>query len=103
MEEHFNEKYIESEKYPSSTFIGKITEVTEWKKDGVHKVNAKGILDIHGVKVERTIPVTITIKNSKIIGNSTFNVKTVDHKIEIPKIVGEKIGEEIEISVKAVY
>ena len=103
MEEHFNEKYMESEKYPKSTFSGKINETIDWNKDGENKVTVTGKLTIHGVALDRTIPATITIKGGKVSAKSEFMVKTADHKIEIPKLVWEKIAEEIKINVQSDY
>lgn len=97
--EHFNENYMESEKYPKATFSGKIVENVDFTKDGTYKVNAKGKLTIHGVTVERTIPATITTKGGVSTINTKFTVKLVDHKIEIPTVVMKKIAEEIYITV----
>lgn len=103
MEEHFNEKYMESGKYPKSTFSGKINENIDWVKDGENKVTVTGKLTIHGVTLDRTIPAIITIKEGKVSSKSEFMVKTADHKIEIPKLVWEKIAEEIKINVQSDY
>lgn len=101
MQEHFNEKYMESEKYPTSTFKGKINEDIDLTKDGEHKVTVTGKLNIHGVELERTIPGTIIIKDGVIQLISDFKVKVTDHKIEIPKLVVAKIAEEIAVKVDA--
>jgi polyisoprenoid-binding protein YceI len=99
MEEHFNEKYVESEKFPKSTFKGKINEVIDLNKDGEYKVTVTGKLNIHGVEQDRTIIGTILVKGGVIQIMSTFKVKNVDHKIEIPTIVTAKISEEIDVKV----
>jgi hypothetical protein len=99
MEEHFNEKYMQSDKYPTSTFKGKINEVVDLSKDGEYKVTVTGKLNIHGVEVERTIPGNITVKNEEIRLVSGFPVKNADHKIEIPKLVVSKIAETLDVSV----
>ncbi|HEY0177458.1 MAG TPA: YceI family protein, partial [Pedobacter sp.] len=49
MQEHFNENYMESDKYPVSTFKGKITDNVDLSKDGTYNVTIDGSLDIHGV------------------------------------------------------
>lgn len=102
MEEHFNEKYMESEKYPNSAFRGKINETIDFTKDGDHNVTVTGKLNIHGVDAMRTIPGTISIKNGLITMKSTFKVKCVDHKIEIPTLVVAKVAEEIDVTVNMV-
>jgi hypothetical protein len=103
MQEHFNEKYMESEKFPKSSFSGKINEPITWATDGEYKVTATGKLNVHGVSQDRTIPATITIKQGKVSAKSDFLVKTADHKIEIPKLVWEKIAEEIKVNVLVDY
>ena len=99
MQEHFNEKYMESDKFPKSTFKGKINEKVDYTKDGEYSVTATGILNIHGVDQTRTITGTLTIKDGKVQLVSNFKVKVADHKITIPTIVTAKIAEEIDVKV----
>lgn len=101
MEEHFNEKYMESEKYPQSTFKGRINEDVDLTKDGEYTVTVTGKLNIHGVEQERTVPGTVLVKDGTITLGSMFKVKVVDHKIQIPKLVLAKIAEEIEVKIDA--
>jgi polyisoprenoid-binding protein YceI len=101
MQEHFNEKYMESEKYPMSSFRGNVQENIDLKIAGVYKVNVKGKLTIHGVVQERTIPGTITVKEGSILMESNFTVKNSDHNIEIPSLVAAKIADELAVKVKA--
>lgn len=102
MQEHFNEKYMESEKFPLSIFKGTIQEKIDLKVAGTYKVTVKGKLNIHGVEQERTITGTITVADGKITVNSTFKVKNADHKIEIPSLVATKIAEELDVTVNAI-
>ncbi|OYU94918.1 MAG: hypothetical protein CFE21_14665 [Bacteroidetes bacterium B1(2017)] len=99
MEEHFNEKYVESEKFPKSIFKGKINENIDLTKDGEYTVTVTGKLTIHGVEVDRTIPGKIIVKGGTIQLKSNFSVKNADHKIEIPTIVTSKIAEAIDVTV----
>jgi hypothetical protein len=101
MQEHFNEKYMESEKYTMSQFRGIIQENIDLKVAGTYKVTVKGVLTIHGVAQNRTIEGTITVKDGTITLESKFKVKNADHKIEIPSLVVTKIAEEIEVKVLA--
>ena len=103
MQEHFNEKYMESEKYKLSNFSGEIQETIDWTKDGEYIITAKGKLNIHGVEQERTIPGKLIIKDGKITLVTNFKVKVADHKIEIPKLVTEKIAQEIDVKVEAAF
>lgn len=97
--EHFNENYVESDKFPKATFTGKIVENVDFTKDGTHKVTAKGKLNIHGQTQERSIPATITTKDGKVSIYCKFTVKLVDHDIERPTLVLKKIAEEVYITV----
>jgi hypothetical protein len=103
MQEHINDNYMESSKYPNGTFRVKINEKIDFKKDGVHKVTCTGKLLIHGVEQLRTIPGTLTIKGDDVALDSQFLVKLVDHRIDVPKVVFEKIAENIKVTVKAAY
>jgi hypothetical protein len=102
MEEHFNEKYLESDKYPYATFTGKINEPIDYKKDGTYQVTVKGKLDMHGVVQERTIDGTITVKGGEISFDSKFKVALKDHKIEIPTLVAQNIAEVVEVTIKSI-
>src|ERR1700761_6744586 len=84
MQEHFNENYVESDKYPNATFNGEIQGNDDLTKDGTYKVTVKGKLNIHNVDQERTIEGTITVKGGQITIHSEFMVKVADHKIAIP-------------------
>ncbi len=101
MQEHFNEKYMESEKYPMSTFKGKINEAIDLTAEGVYNVTVTGKLNIHGVEKERTIPGVVTVKKGTIHIASAFKVQLAAHEIKVPKLVIAKIAEEIEVKVDA--
>jgi len=99
--EHFNEKYLESEKYPKATFSGKIIEQVDFLSDGAYDVRAKGDLDIHGVKQTRIIKGKISIKNGTLTVNATFDVPLSDHNISIPTVVSQKIATQINVQFEA--
>ena len=99
MQEHFNEKYLESDKFPNSTFKGKINEEIDLTKEGEYKVTVTGKLNIHGVEMDRTITGTIKVKGGNIQMISTFKVRNDDHNIKIPTIVASKIAEELDVNV----
>jgi hypothetical protein len=102
MQEHFNEKYMDSEKYPKSTFQGKVTGYNPDAK-GVQNVRAAGKLTIHGVTKEVDIPGTIEKKDDKVLMKSKFIVKVADYNIEIPTLVFQNIAEQVEVTVDFVY
>ncbi len=105
MQEHFNEKYVESEKYPNATFKGKIDNIDEidLTKDGVYEVTVSGDLTIHGTKKAVTSTGTITVKEGQLMANAVFNVDVADFDIKIPGAVKDNIAKSIEITVNGTY
>jgi hypothetical protein len=103
MQEHFNENYMESDKYPNATFKGKIQEKVDVSKNGVYPVTATGVLEVHGVKQNRTIPGKIIVNSGVVSLATDFNVQCKDHQIEIPQLVFKKIAETIQVKVSATY
>jgi polyisoprenoid-binding protein YceI len=101
MEEHFNEKYLESDKYPYAIFKGKINEeIEDYKKDGTHNVTITGKLNLHGVEKEITINAVATIKDRIINFDTKFFIALKDYNIEIPTLVAQNIAEQIDVTVK---
>ncbi len=98
MEEHFNENYMESEKYPHSIFKGKIVEGMDFSKDGSYEVIVNGTLDIHGVVLERELNGTIEKKGKELILHTVFDIKVEDHGIEVPSLYIENIAEVVEVT-----
>jgi YceI-like domain len=98
--QHFNEKYMESDKYYESTFTGVLQDSVNLNVDGNYKVRAKGTLVIHGKKQPRTIPAVITVSKGQATVESEFKVLLADHEIEIPKVVNQKIATEIIVKLK---
>ena len=103
MEEHFNENYMESEKFPFTQFNGEIVDAPnqDFTKDGVYEVTVKGKMTLHGVEKEYTTKGTVIVKEGKIRAQAKFNIKMEDHKIKIPSIVGANIAEQVEVTVDA--
>ena len=99
-QEHFYENYLETDKYPTATYLGKIIEHVDLTKPGTYQVRAKGQLNIHGRSKERILKVDIISTGSELKVSSTFLVPLVDHQIEIPRIVNQKIAQEINVSVQ---
>jgi polyisoprenoid-binding protein YceI len=97
--EHFNENYIESDKYPEAVFNGKIIEDVDLFKDGMYTVRAKGNFTLHGISQERIIKSDITVKKGKIMITCAFTVLLEDHNIPIPKVVKDKLSSEIDVQV----
>lgn len=98
--EHFNENYMESDKYPEAVFEGKIIEDLSFEADGKQTVRAKGIMIMHNVKKEIIIPVDLKTEGSVVTAIAKFNLVPKDFGIRIPKIVHEKIASEINVEVR---
>jgi polyisoprenoid-binding protein YceI len=103
MQEHFNEKYVESDKYPNGTFKGKINETIDWAKNTEQEITATGTLSIHGTDVPRTEKAKLIIINGAISISGSFKVKIADHKITIPKIVIQNIAEIVDVKYNCSY
>jgi len=103
MQEHFNENYMESDKYPKATFKGKINEKIDFTKAGNYDVSATGDFTVHGVTKPRTIKGKLTVGSGTMSLLTDFDVNLADHKIEIPKIVFMKIAQTITVKNKYVY
>lgn len=97
MQEHFNEKYMQSDKFPKSTFQGKVTGFNP-AATGVQEAKANGKLTIHGVTKEVEIPGTIQKQNNKFQFKTKFIVKLVDYNIEIPQLLWQNIAEQVEVT-----
>jgi polyisoprenoid-binding protein YceI len=97
--EHFNENYIESDKFPEASFDGKIIEDVDLTKEGTYTVRAKGNFSIHGVSQERIIKSDVVVKDGKINIHSAFSVLLSDYNIPIPKVVKDKLSEDIKVDV----
>ena len=94
MQEHFNENYLESEKFPKASFSGNIDEL--------NKVSiATGILKIHGESNEVEVKGGLVKSNDSVMIDAAFTIQLKDYNIKIPKIVMYNIAEEIEVTIKA--
>lgn len=96
---HFNEDYLETDRYPEATFKGKIIEEVDLVKEGQYQIRAKGKLDIHGFANDRIIRCDLLVESGKIKVKSEFTVFLDEHDIKIPSIVNQKIAEEIQVKI----
>ena len=104
MEEHFNENYMESNKFPKSKFNGKIEGFNkDMLKGPVTNIKITGQLNVHGVEKTITVPGTLGLEDGKLVGTSKFKVTPEDYGIAIPSLVRDKIGKEMDVTVKANY
>jgi len=101
--EHFNENYMESNKFPTANFTGHIIEEDDFTKDGMYNVRAKGKFTIHGVEQERILQGDLVVKNGIIKLYCNFTVFLSEHDIKIPRIVHEKLASEIKVELYAEF
>jgi len=100
-QEHFYENYLETEEFPTSSFSGKIIEKINFDDAGSYDIRAKGDLNIHGVKQERIIKCKLDVNENGFTVTSDFIVHIADHNISIPKLVYQKIAEDIKVELQA--
>ena len=102
MQEHFNENYMDSDKYPKATFKGKILDYSKDKLMSGEKYSPKveGVLVIRGIEKELIADADLQMKKKQIEGTSKFIAKPADFEIKIPAVVRENIAKEIEVTVK---
>ena len=102
MQEHFNENYVESDKFPKSEFKGQITNNNEinYAKDGNYSAKVKGTLLIHGETKNVETVGTLSVKNGKPEISAAFQVLLSDYKISIPSLVSDKISNTADITIE---
>lgn len=101
--EHFRENYLETHKFPDATFKGKVIERIDWNNKSDHKVRAKGIFNIHGIEHERIIKCDLQVLTNKLMVTSKFSILLQDHGIQVPRVVNQKIAEEIFVEMSAEF
>ncbi|SEU03222.1 YceI family protein [Hymenobacter actinosclerus] len=101
MQEHFNENYMESDKYPRATFTGRFVDanLAQLATPGSHTVRAEGDLTLHGVTRRVAVPATLELKSGQLQAFATFNVAPADYNIEVPLLVRENIAKIVRIRV----
>ena len=105
MEEHFNENYMESDKFPKATFKGTITDMSRvsFNTDGIYTVPVTGDMTLHGVTKKITTTGTIIIKAGKISASSKFPIRISEYNISVPNLVKDNIAESIDVTVNASF
>ena len=99
MEEHFNENYAESEKFPKATFKGKIKGFSvENLSESPNTFKIDGELEFHGeTKKYKDLEVELSKNGKTIIMKGAFTAMAGDFKIKIPKIVASKLREDVKV------
>ena len=101
MEEHFNENYMESGKYPKASFKGTVANVSDihFSHDGEYPVTVSGEMTIHGTTQPVTAQGVFKVAGGSVSATSKFEVSVADYNIKVPKVVKDNIAEIVEISV----
>jgi hypothetical protein len=94
MQEHFNENYVESDKYPKGEFKGQVVNISsvDFSKEGTYNVSVTGTLSMHGKSQPLETKGTLQVKNGKVIANCTFDLTLKDYNITIPGLVADKVS-----------
>lgn len=104
MQEHFNENYMESDKYPNASFKGKLLDSCVVQPGTAQRMNVEGELSIHGVSVRRIIPVQIKYNdNGSLQVASAFVVPLAEHQITIPKLMYKNIAEKVDVTLDLIF
>lgn len=106
MQEHFNEKYMESDKFPKSTFDGQFAEPDRLLSlsEEPTEIKVSGTVTIHGIKKDITTVATLKkTENGAIEGFTEFNLRPEDFDISIPAAKRDNIAKTIEVTVNATY
>jgi polyisoprenoid-binding protein YceI len=97
MQEHFNENYLESDRFPKATFQGNILNF-DTLKDTAIKLKVKGVLTIHGISKEKTIEANFTRTKEAILVEGNFMVILEEFNVEIPAVVAKNIAKQIKVT-----
>lgn len=103
MEEHFNENYMESTKFPKSTFKGKVLNFDKSKLSATKtSYELEGDLTIHGVTKKVKTKVYLSLNAGKVTVSTSFSVNLAEYKVEIPNLVKDKIAKEAKLNINFV-
>jgi hypothetical protein len=105
VEEHFNENYVESAKYPKVKFKGKVLDIAsiDFTKNGTYKLVYEGVMEMHGKSVPLKHEATAEVKDGKIKANGFFTITAEQFAIIIPEIVKDKIQKDVEVNVEFIF
>jgi polyisoprenoid-binding protein YceI len=105
MQEHFNENYMESEKFPKASFDGKITNLSsvDFNNPAKYPVKVSGKLTIHGVTKELETTGELSVDKDKLAAVSVFSISPEEYNIKIPAVVRQNIAESLKVTVQMNY
>lgn len=96
LEEHFNENYLHTDKFPNATYKGKLIGFNkdQLSKDGVYNLSSEGQVTLHGVTKNFTAPVKMEVKGKTVTFHCVFKIKAEEYNIDIPGLVKPKLADE---------
>jgi polyisoprenoid-binding protein YceI len=102
MQDHFNENYVESDRFPRAEFKGSITNNSEinYSKDGNYAAKVKGKLTLHGITKDVDVTGTIKLASGKLLAHSKFSILLSDYGINIPSVVKDKLSNIVAIDIE---
>ena len=106
MEEHFNENYLESDKFPKAVFKGKLADLkaVNLSKDGAYPVKVSGEMTMHGVTKPVNAEGTLTIKGGQVAnGKSSFSLTLADYGVKVPSLVSDKVAKVVKVDINVNY
>jgi len=92
MQKHFNDSYLETDRYPECVFRGKL-----------EGDNAIGEITLHGITKKISVPVIMSNSVEKVTVDTEFKIALKDHKIKVPRLLFQNIAEEIEVKVRSSF
>lgn len=102
MQEHFNENYMESDKFPKATFSGQLVNAAQVVKQlpaGSQNVEVEGQLTLHGVTHRVAVSGTLQLRDGQLVVFAYFNIAPADYAIDIPLLVREHIAKSVSVRV----
>ncbi|MDH3710578.1 MAG: YceI family protein [Cyclobacteriaceae bacterium] len=99
MQEHFNENYMETGKYPKAIFRGQIEDFSNMDFSEPTPVKISGEITIHGVTKAIQLEGTLGKQHENMVGNAAFELNVADFDIKIPKVVINNIAETVQVMI----
>jgi polyisoprenoid-binding protein YceI len=99
MQEHFNENYVESDKYPKATFTGTYSDDIDLTKNQDVTIHVSGTLTLHGVSKPFSTPATLHLEGDVLKGTASFQLAPEDFNISIPSLVRDKIAPKMDVHI----
>lgn len=105
MQEHFNENYVESHKYPKASFTGSLRNIdqVDLARDGMYTLDVTGEITLHGVTKPLALKAEVVVSGGAIQANAVFPLRVKDFEIQVPRLVMDNIAEVVEVTVSFNY